>query len=149
MKKVTIYCDGACSGNPGPGGFGTIIVYNGVEKCISGGFDQTTNNRMELTAAIAGLEALKQPCTVEIVSDSKYLCDAVNRGWLETWKKNGWKKTDKKPVLNPQLWQRLDELMSVHRVTFSWIKGHDGHQYNERCDKMAVSEYQKYLKGSI
>ncbi len=149
MKKVTIYCDGACSGNPGPGGFGTIIVYNGVEKCISGGFDQTTNNRMELTAAIAGLEALKQPCTVEIVSDSKYLCDAVNRGWLESWKKNGWKKTDKKPVLNPQLWQRLDELMSVHRVTFSWIKGHDGHQYNERCDKMAVSEYQKYLKGSI
>ncbi len=149
MKKVTIYCDGACSGNPGPGGFGTIIVYNGVEKCISCGFKQTTNNRMELMGAIAGLEALKEPCFVELVSDSKYLCDAVNRGWLESWKQKGWKKADKKPVLNPQLWKRLDELMSVHRVTFTWIKGHDGHQYNERCDKMAVSEYQKYLKGSI
>ncbi|MBQ8606100.1 MAG: ribonuclease HI [Clostridia bacterium] len=148
MKKVTIYSDGACSGNPGPGGFGTILVYNGQEKCISEGFESTTNNRMELLGAITGLEALREPCEVTIVSDSKYLCDAINQGWLESWKARGWKKADKKPVLNPDLWQRLDKLLSVHNVTFEWVKGHDGHEYNERCDKMAVNEYQKYLKGS-
>ena len=149
MKKVKIYSDGACSGNPGPGGFGTIIVYNGVEKCISGGFEETTNNRMELLGAICGLEALCEPCEVEIVSDSKYLCDAINLGWLESWKARGWKKADRKPVLNPELWQRLDSQLSKHKVTFTWVKGHNGHEYNERCDKMAVNEYQKFLKGSI
>ena len=148
MKKVTIYSDGACSGNPGPGGFGTILVFEGREKCISKGFADTTNNRMELLGAIEGLEALNQPCEVTIVSDSKYLCDAINQGWLENWKMRGWKKADKKPVLNLELWQRLDSLLAVHQVTFEWVKGHDGHEYNERCDKMAVNEYQKFLKGS-
>ena len=147
MKKVKIYTDGACSGNPGPGGFGTILVYNGAEKCISSGFPETTNNRMELLGAITGLESLREPCEVEIISDSKYLCDAINRGWLESWKAHDWKKADKKPVLNPELWQQLDRLLSVHTVTFTWVKGHNGHEYNERCDRMAVSEYQKFLKG--
>lgn len=149
MKEVKIYSDGACSGNPGPGGFGTIIVYNGAEKCISGGFRETTNNRMELLGAISGLEALREPCRAEIISDSKYLCDAINLGWLESWKARGWKKADKKPVLNPELWQRLDAMLAKHSVTFTWVKGHNGHEYNERCDRMAVAEYQKFLKGSI
>lgn len=148
MKKVTIYSDGACSGNPGPGGYGTILVYNGHEKCLCEGFEETTNNRMELLGAISGLEALKEPCEVKIISDSKYLCDAINQGWLEAWKQRGWKKADKKPVINPELWQRLDNLLSKHTVTFEWVKGHDGHEYNERCDKMAVMQYQKFLKGS-
>lgn len=147
MKKVTIYSDGACSGNPGPGGYGTILVFGKIEKELSEGFESTTNNRMELLGAIAGLEALKEPCRVNIVSDSKYLCDAINQGWLENWKSRGWKKADKKPVLNPELWQRLDKLMQIHDVSFEWVKGHDGHEYNERCDKLAVGEYQKFLKG--
>lgn len=148
MKKIKLYSDGACSGNPGPGGYGTILVYKDREKCLSEGFLDTTNNRMELLGAIAGLEQLKEPCEVEIISDSKYLCDAINQGWLESWKSRGWKKADKKPVLNPDLWQRLDDLLTKHQVTFTWVKGHDGHEYNERCDKMAVAEYQKFLKGS-
>lgn len=146
MKKVTIYSDGACSGNPGPGGFGTILVYNGHEKSISEGFGNTTNNQMELLGAIKGLEALTEPCEVTIVSDSKYLCDAINQGWLESWKARGWRKADKKPVLNLELWQRLDMLLARHTVSFEWVKGHAGHEYNERCDKMATSEYQKYLE---
>lgn len=145
MKKVTLYSDGACSGNPGPGGFCTILVYNGHEKYISQGFENTTNNRMELLGAIAGLEALTESCEVKVISDSKYLCDAVNKGWLESWKAKGWKKADKKPVLNPELWQRLDALLAKHAVTFEWVKGHNGHEYNERCDKIAVNEYKKYL----
>ncbi len=148
MKKVTIYSDGACSGNPGPGGFGTVLVYNGKEKEISEGFEETTNNRMELLAAIRGLECLKEPCEVTIVSDSKYLCDAINKGWLENWKQKGWKKADKKPVLNVELWQQLDSLLKTHKVSFEWIKGHNGHKYNERCDALAVNEYQRFLKGS-
>lgn len=148
MKKVTIYADGACSGNPGPGGYGVILVYRGTEKCLSAGFEETTNNRMELMGAIAGLEALREPCEAEIVSDSKYLCDAINRGWLSDWKARGWKKADKKPVLNVELWQRLDALLEQHKVYFTWVKGHNGHPYNERCDQLAVSEYQQYLKGS-
>lgn len=148
MKEVTIYSDGACSGNPGPGGYGTVLVYNGIEKELSEGFESTTNNRMELLGCIKGLECLKEPCRVTVVSDSKYLCDAINQGWLESWKNRGWKKADKKPVLNPELWQRLDRMLSVHTVTFEWIKGHNGHKYNERCDTLAVSEYQKFLKGS-
>ena len=148
MKQIELYTDGACSGNPGPGGYGTILVYGEFEKQISEGFEQTTNNRMELLGAIAGLEALNQPCEVTIISDSKYLCDAINQGWLENWKARGWKKADKKPVLNPDLWQRLSDLLDIHTVTFEWVKGHAGHKYNEMCDSMAVREYQKYLKGS-
>lgn len=148
MKQVTIYSDGACSGNPGPGGYGTVLVYNCIEKELSEGFESTTNNRMELLGCIKGLEALKEPCIVTVVSDSKYLCDAINQGWLESWKNRGWKKADKKPVLNQELWERLDKMLSVHTVTFEWIKGHNGHKYNERCDTLAVNEYQKFLKGS-
>ena len=139
MKKVTIYSDGACSGNPGPGGYGTILVYGNVEKELSEGFESTTNNRMELLGAIAGLEALKEPCSVRIVSDSKYLCDAINQGWLENWKSRGWKKADKSPALNPDLWEKLLTLLERHDVTFVWVKGHDGHPYNERCDRLATA----------
>ena len=149
MKKVTLYSDGACSGNPGPGGYGAILVYNGIEKEISDGFENTTNNRMELLGVIVALEMLKEPCEVEVVSDSKYLCDAINMGWLENWQSRGWKKADKKPVLNVELWQRLVKMLEIHSVSFTWVKGHAGHEYNERCDKMAVEEYQKFLKGSI
>lgn len=146
MYDVTLYSDGACSGNPGPGGYGTILVCGGHEKCISAGFESTTNNRMELMGAIAGLEALTKPCKVRIVSDSKYLCDAINKGWLDSWKIHGWKKADKKPVLNEDLWKKLDALLEKHTVIFEWVKGHSGHEYNERCDSMAVAEYQKFLK---
>ncbi len=141
MKKVDIYTDGACSGNPGPGGWGAILVYNGREKEISGGEDNTTNNRMELTAVIEALSALKEPCEVALTTDSKYISDAINLGWLESWTNNGWKKADKKPVLNIDLWQELVKLLDIHSVEFIWIKGHDGHEYNERCDKLAVSYY--------
>ena len=139
MKYVEIYTDGACSGNPGPGGYGTILVFKGLEREISGGEKSTTNNRMELKAAIAGLELLKEPCKVLLTSDSKYLTDAINQGWLESWKKRGWKKADKSPVLNVELWQRIDELISVHKVTFVWVHGHAGHHYNERCDALATA----------
>ncbi len=145
MKKVNIYTDGACSGNPGPGGWGAVLVYNGKEKEISGSEQSTTNNRMELLAVISALEMLKEECEVELTSDSKYVTDAVNKGWLESWQKKNWKKSDGKPALNVDLWQRLLPLLARHRVTFVWIKGHGGHRYNERCDEMAVSEYQKYL----
>ena len=148
MKKVEIYSDGACSGNPGPGGYGTVLVYNGFEKELSEGYESTTNNRMELLGCIKGLECLKEPCEVTVTSDSKYLCDAINQGWLESWKARGWKKADKKPVLNQELWESLDKLLAIHKVTFKWIKGHNGHKYNERCDTLAVAEYQKFLKGS-
>lgn len=148
MKKVTIYSDGACSGNPGPGGYGTVLVYKSQQKQLSEGFESTTNNRMELLGAIKGLECLKERCEVTIVSDSKYLCDAINKGWLESWKLKGWKKADKKPVLNIELWQRLDALLQQHDVSFEWVKGHAGHEFNELCDKLAVAEYQKFLKGS-
>lgn len=140
MKKVQIYSDGACSGNPGPGGWGTIVVYNGHEKELSGGEKQTTNNRMELSGAIAGLAALKEPCEVTLTSDSKYLVDAVTLGWAKGWRKNGWKKPDKKPALNPDLWERLLALLDVHKVKFVWVRGHNGHPYNERCDALAVAE---------
>jgi len=148
VKKVEIYSDGACSGNPGPGGYGTVLVYNGIEKELSEGYESTTNNRMELLGCIKGLECLKEPCEVTVTSDSKYLCDAINQGWLESWKARGWKKADKKPVLNQELWETLDKLLAIHKVTFKWIKGHNGHKYNERCDTLAVAEYQKFLKGS-
>ena len=145
MKNVKIYTDGACSGNPGPGGWGAVLIYNGVEKQLSGSEKETTNNRMELSAVITALKALKEPCNVTLTTDSKYVCDAINKGWLNSWQKNSWKKADKKPVLNIDLWQELLPLLDKHRVEFIWVKGHNGHKYNEICDKLAVAEYQKYL----
>ncbi len=145
MKNVEIYTDGACSGNPGPGGWGAVLIYNGVEKQLSGSEKETTNNRMELSAVITALKALKEPCKVTLTTDSKYVCDAINKGWLNSWQKNSWKKADKKPVLNIDLWQELLPLLDKHRVEFIWVKGHNGHKYNEICDKLAVAEYQKYL----
>ena len=141
MKRVELYADGACSGNPGKGGYGVVLRYNGRERTFSKGFRLTTNNRMELLGAIAGLEALKEPCEVELCSDSKYLVDAVTKGWVYGWQKKGWKKSDGKPALNVDLWQRLLELMRVHKVNLIWIKGHAGHPDNERCDKLAVEAY--------
>ena len=139
MKHVDIYTDGACRGNPGKGGFGAILVYGGCEKELSGGEPMTTNNRMELMAAICAMEALKEPCDITLTSDSKYLTDAINKGWLSSWKKNGWKKADRSKVLNVELWERIDKLLGVHTVTFVWVKGHDGHPYNERCDALATA----------
>ena len=143
MKKVEIYTDGACSGNPGPGGWGAVLVYNGVEKEISSGEESTTNNRMELTAVIEALKMLKEPCEVTLTTDSKYVCDAINQGWLSSWVLKGWRKADNKPVLNIELWQELLPLLDKHKVEFVWVKGHEGHKYNERCDKLAVDYYKK------
>ena len=141
MKQVTVYSDGACSGNPGPGGWGTVLVYNGHEKELSGAEPQTTNNRMELLAAIMGLELLKEPCAVTLVSDSRYLCESINRGWVYQWEQKGWRKADKKPALNVDLWERVLVQLRRHQVTVQWVKGHAGHPYNERCDQLAVSAY--------
>lgn len=146
MKHVEIYTDGACKGNPGPGGWSAVIVYGGAEKELSGGEAATTNNRMELIGAISGLGALKEPCEVTLYSDSKYLVDAVNLGWARSWKSRGWVKADKKPALNKDLWQKLLELLEIHKVTFIWVKGHAGHSYNEHCDRLAVAEAERYQK---
>lgn len=143
MKEVMLFTDGACSGNPGPGGYGVILRYGEKEKEMSKGFSLTTNNRMELLAAIVGLEALKEPCKVMLYSDSKYLTDAINKGWLRSWESRGWKKADKSPVLNRDLWERLISLLDKHSVTFCWLKGHDGHPENERCDAMAREAYSR------
>ena len=143
MKEVKIYSDGACSGNPGPGGWGTILEYNGIKKELSGGEKQTTNNRMELTAVIEGLKALKEKCRVTVITDSQYVSNGINLGWAQGWKNNGWRKKDKKPALNPELWDELLNLISKHEVSIEWIKGHAGHPENERCDELAVSEWQK------
>lgn len=145
MKQVDIFTDGACSGNPGPGGWGAILRYKGTDKEISGGEKQTTNNRMELTAVIEALKLLKEPCKVTLWTDSKYVADGLGKGWAAGWKKNGWKKADKKPALNPDLWDELLTLNDKHSITIQWIKGHASHPENERCDKMAVAESQKYL----
>ncbi len=142
--KVTLYTDGACKGNPGPGGWGCVLVYGDVEKELSGGEANTTNNRMELSAAIAGLGALKSPCNVELWSDSKYLVDAITKGWARSWKAKGWKKSDGKPALNADLWERLLELLAIHKVEFVWVRGHNGHEYNERCDKLAVAAAEQH-----
>jgi len=142
MKHVDIYTDGACSGNPGPGGYGVVLVYNGNEKELSGSCPDTTNNRMELTAAIIGLRALKQPCEVTLTTDSKYVCDAVTKGWAKGWQARGWVKSDKSPALNSDLWEQLLALLELHKVEFVWVRGHNGHPYNERCDKLAVAEIQ-------
>ena len=130
MKNVDIYTDGACSGNPGKGGWGAVLVYGNTEKEISGGNSDTTNNRMELTAVIEALKMLKMPCNVTLTTDSKYVCDAINQQWVYSWKKNGWKKADKKPALNVDLWEELLPLLEIHNVTFNWVKGHNGHPYN-------------------
>ena len=144
MKKVKIYTDGACSGNPGPGGYGTILRYGEFEKEISGGEAETTNNRMELTAVIKGLSALKEKCEVTIYSDSKYVVDAINLGWAEKWQKNGWKRNKSEKALNPDLWEELLNLISKHETEFVWVKGHNGHPENERCDKLAVAAIEKF-----
>ncbi len=145
-ETVMLYSDGACKGNPGPGGYGTILVYKGREKELSGGEALTTNNRMELQGAIAGLKALRYPCKVTVVSDSKYLVDGMTKGWAKSWRARDWKKSDGKPALNPELWQELLELCAVHSVSFQWIKGHAGHPYNERCDRLAVAEAEKHAR---
>lgn len=143
MKTVTVYTDGACSGNPGPGGWCAILRYGEIEKQLSGGEAKTTNNRMELTAVIQGLAALNESCEVTLYSDSKYVIDGIQKGWARSWKRNGWRKADKKPALNADLWDRLLSLLDIHRVQFVWIKGHDGHPENERCDAMAVAQSQQ------
>ncbi len=142
--KVEMFTDGACSGNPGPGGWGTILRCNGKEKELSGGEPRTTNNRMELTAVIKGLKALKKPCNVTLYSDSKYVCDALEKGWAKKWQKNNWKKSDGKTALNIPLWEELLTLCDIHSLNIIWIKGHAGHPENERCDEMAVKESKKY-----
>ncbi len=142
MKKIEIFTDGACSGNPGVGGWGAILRFGEYQKELSGGEKNTTNNRMELTAVIEALKALKEPCEVVVTTDSKYVSDAVTLGWAENWRKNGSRKADKKPALNVDLWEQLLDLLSQHKVTFNWVKGHAGHPENERCDQLAVSYYQ-------
>ena len=143
MKKVEIFTDGACSGNPGHGGWGAVLIYNGHIKEFSGGEAETTNNRMELTAVIEALSKLKEPCEVMLTTDSKYVCDAINQNWVYQWQSKGWKKADKKPALNVDLWERLLPLLDIHKVEFIWVKGHDGHKYNERCDELAVKFYKE------
>lgn len=144
MKTVTLYTDGACSGNPGPGGWGAILEFQGREKELSGGEAVTTNNRMELTAVIEGLSALKEPCIVELYSDSKYVIDGLSLGWAESWRQKGWRKADKKPALNPDLWEKLLELTSIHQMRYHWVKGHAENEKNNRCDQMAVAESKKF-----
>ncbi len=143
MKKVTIYTDGACSGNPGAGGWGAILQCNGHEKEISGGDKLTTNNKMELLAVISALELLKEPCEVDLYSDSKYVIDSITKGWAMGWKARGWKKADKSPAKNIELWERLLNLLETHNVTFHWVKGHADNPYNNRCDELAVNEWKK------
>lgn len=136
MKQVVIYTDGGARGNPGPGGHGAVVTFGKFRKEVKGAYDHTTNNRMELMAAISALEILKEPCKVVLHSDSKYLIDAMTKGWLEGWKKRGWKKSDKKPVLNRDLWERLDAVVKGQEMTWKWVKGHAGNELNERCDEL-------------
>lgn len=144
MKEITIYTDGACSGNPGPGGWGCVLVYGEIKKELSGGEASTTNNRMELTAVIAALSALREPCTVELYSDSKYVIDALEKGWVYGWQKKGWIKSDKKPALNVDLWEKLLPLVKKHTVHYHWVKGHAQNEMNNRCDELAVKESKKF-----
>lgn len=146
MKKVYIFTDGACSGNPGPGGWGAVLRFGEVEKELSGFCDGTTNNRMELTACIKALQCLKEPCEVVLTTDSQYVVNGITKGWAASWRRNGWKKADKKPALNSDLWAELLSLCETYTVTFNWIKGHAGHEENERCDRLAVAEYTKHQK---
>ena len=144
MKTVTIYTDGACSGNPGPGGWGAILRYGEVEKVLSGGEAQTTNNRMELQGVIHALQALKEPCAVELWSDSRYVVDALEKGWAKSWRANGWRRADKKPALNVDLWEILLPLAETHSIRCHWVRGHAENEYNNRCDALAVAEREKY-----
>ena len=144
MKQVSIYTDGACSGNPGPGGWGAVLLYGQHKKEISGGEPSTTNNRMELTAVIAALSMLKEPCAVDLYSDSKYVIDALEKGWARGWKKRGWVKSDKKPALNPDLWAALLAECEKHEMHYHWVKGHADNPKNNRCDELAVAAYQKW-----
>ncbi len=137
-KQVELYTDGACRGNPGPGGWGAILVYAGHELELSGGEKETTNNRMELTAAIEGLQRLKEPCAVTLYTDSRYLVDAITLGWAKGWRAKGWRR-GKEPAKNPDLWEKLLQLLERHEVTFVWVRGHAGHAYNERCDSLATA----------
>ncbi len=146
-KTVEIYTDGACSGNPGPGGYGVILRYRGVEKELSGGEPATTNNRMELSGVICGLEALKEPCVIRLYTDSRYVVDAMSKGWAERWRQNGWKRNAKEKALNPDLWERLLDLCAKHEVTFCWVKGHAENPYNNRCDALAVAESKRFGGG--
>ena len=146
MKTVTVFTDGACSGNPGPGGWAAILQYGGAEKVLSGGAADTTNNRMELLGVISALEALKEPCRVELYSDSKYVIDALQKRWVWGWKQRGWIKSDKKPALNRDLWERLLPLVEKHEMVYHWIKGHAETEENNRCDQLAVAESKKYQK---
>ena len=145
MKESKIYTDGACSKNPGPGGWGAVLIYKSHRKEISGADAQTTNNRMELTAVIKALECLKEKCKIELFTDSKYVCDSIIKGWAESWRNNNWKKSDKKPAINADLWEILLNLISKHDITFNWVKGHAGNIENERCDELATSEIKKLV----
>ena len=146
MKHVIIHTDGACSGNPGPGGWAAILKYGKYERELSGGEKQTTNNRMELTAAIKALEALTEPCRVTLYSDSQYLVNAMTKGWAKAWKQKGWKRSDGNPALNPDLWEKLLSLCDIHEVEFVWVRGHEGNEYNERCDRLAVARRDECAK---
>ncbi len=146
LTQVELFTDGACSGNPGPGGYGAILRSMGSEKELSGGEPNTTNNRMELTAVIVGLQALKRPCSIDIYSDSQYFVNGITKGWAENWKAKGWKKADGKPALNADLWETLLQELSRHEVRIHWVRGHAGHPENERCDALAVAASQKYKK---
>lgn len=148
MKNVEIFTDGACSGNPGPGGWGAILRFNGATRELSGGEELTTNNRMELSAAISALNALKEPCTVDLHTDSSYVKDGIS-GWIEGWKRRGWKTADNKPVKNVELWQALDEARKRHKVTWHWVKGHAGHPENERADELARAGMAPFKKGPV
>lgn len=148
MKQVEIFTDGACSGNPGPGGWGAILRFNGVEKELSGGEGATTNNRMELMAAISALNALKEACVVDLHTDSNYVRDGISK-WIEGWKRNGWKTADRKPVKNAELWQALDEARKRHKVTWHWVKGHSGHPENERADALARAGMAPFKKPGV
>jgi len=138
MTEILIYTDGACSGNPGPGGWGALLIYGEQQKAMRGGEPATTNNRMEMMAAIKGLEALTRPCEIKLFSDSAYLVNAFNQGWLKNWQRNGWKTAKKEPVINQDLWQRLSELSEIHQITWIKVKGHSDNEFNNRCDQMAV-----------
>lgn len=146
MKSVQLFTDGACSGNPGPGGWGAILRYNGREKELSGGAAETTNNRMELTAVLEGLAALKEPCAVCLCSDSKYVIDGLQKGWAAGWKRNGWRKSDKSPALNADLWELLLQQTARHTMEYRWVRGHQGHPENERCDALAVAQAKKFAE---
>ncbi|MFT5470800.1 MAG: ribonuclease HI [Verrucomicrobiales bacterium] len=139
MKEVTIYTDGSSRGNPGPGGFGTVLIHGEYRKKLAGGFKRTTNNRMEIFAAIAGIEALQEPCTVTVYSDSQYLVNAMSKGWIQGWRKRGWKRPKDEALKNADLWQRMWDAVSGHKVTWKWVRGHAGNEFNEICDQLAVS----------